>query len=697
MWASVSCGVDGESCRSVAKKRKTECLESSRKKVSKHDDKLASSQRQDGLNWKVSQLVSMGFEEEVSRFSLQTCGFDIQRAIAFIMRQKNVADRAMAKKRDGGKRKQNKRSLHQTDRVVVKRKKNHTNETAEEKRKRLREKLFASHCKDLTKLFERLKRQDVYGHFLLPVTEDVDPEYAAHISNPMDFQTIGNKINNKDYIILNDVKFSKCHRIDWAKLRADLDLICNNAIEYNEFENVSGNVHKEALKLKKLVDEAVSNKEIKHREEIKALVTEEELDQLQCENKEPAVQREWRKQPFKPRKYEQIMTSEAARCLSEAEKTEVYEALQTSMNGPPPPDDKICSNNPSYKKAETLSWLIETDDGKGGKITRLKNPKGYTVDNVTLIEKDVWGIDCYTRKNIVLAIGNHLASEEEKTFFVEKVLLPHINMQASDVAWDMRVALNAISRNIHGNIEEKYVNAADAVVSAVNRWEDHNFRVHPKGKGIICVKEGGIRKDEFINEYQGEVYPAWQWNERENAIEMLAAKQVNKDVLPDFWNIQLERHVNDPGGHDVLTIDPSRCANFASRLSHSCKPNCQTICVAVNNRYMVAMYSIRPIRKGEELTFDYNAVTASEREFSLAACLCGSVNCRGSFLYLTKTSGYHEIIKKQHTPIQRFGMLVKACMKKTDHSNPAKDDGSGGIEDEDHEYDKKKIKSYEKA
>ena len=27
-----SCGVDGESCRSVAKKRKTECLESSRKK-----------------------------------------------------------------------------------------------------------------------------------------------------------------------------------------------------------------------------------------------------------------------------------------------------------------------------------------------------------------------------------------------------------------------------------------------------------------------------------------------------------------------------------------------------------------------------------------------------------------------------------------------------------------------------------------
>ena len=55
-----------------------------------------------------------------------------------------------------------------------------------------------------------------------------------------------------------------------------------------------------------------------------------------------------------------------------------------------------------------------------------------------------------------------------------------------------------------------------------------------------------------------------------------------------------------------------------------------------------------------------------------------------------KDIGISRNYQKHHTPIQRFGMLVKACMKKTDHSNPVKDDGSGGIEDEDHEYDKKK-------
>ena len=64
---------------------------------------------------------------------------------------------------------------------------------------------------------------------------------------------------------------------------------------------------------------------------------------------------------------------------------------------------------------------------------------------------------------------------------------------------------------------------------------------------------------------------------------------------------------------------------------------------------MVAMYSIRSITKGEELTFDYNAVTASKREFSLAACLCGSVNCRGSFLYLTKTKMMNNAIKYEES------------------------------------------------
>ena len=58
-------------------------------------------------------------------------------------------------------------------------------------------------------------------------------------------------------------------------------------------------------------------------------------------------------------------------------------------------------------------------------------------------------------------------------------------MQDSDVE-GMESSTGCHQQNIHGNIEEKYVNAANAVVSAVNRWEDHNFRVHPKGKGSFA-------------------------------------------------------------------------------------------------------------------------------------------------------------------------------------------------------------------
>ena len=180
---------------------------------------------------------------------------------------------------------------------------------------------------------------------------------------------------------MNDPSHHICNRVDWRKFHRDFSLIFTNAIEYNPYENVHGNIHKEAIKLKKSLDEVISSKEAKHLEEIKALVTEEELDLLQLKNKEPAVQREWRKQPFEPRAYENISESEAARCLSQAEKRNVYETLKTTMNGPPPPDDKICSNNPSYKKSEVLSWLIEVDDGNGGKKTCLKNPKGYLLVN----------------------------------------------------------------------------------------------------------------------------------------------------------------------------------------------------------------------------------------------------------------------------------------------------------------------------
>jgi len=70
----------------------------------------------------------------------------------------------------------------------------------------------------------------------------------------------------------------------------------------------------------------------------------------------------------------------------------------------------------------------------------------------------------------------------------------------------------------------------------------------------------------------------------------------------------LERHKDDPDGYDVLFIDPINKGNYSSRFSHSCDPNCGTITTIANGKYCVAMYALKPISCGEELTFDYFSV-----------------------------------------------------------------------------------------
>jgi SET domain-containing protein len=56
---------------------------------------------------------------------------------------------------------------------------------------------------------------------------------------------------------------------------------------------------------------------------------------------------------------------------------------------------------------------------------------------------------------------------------------------------------------------------------------------------------------------------------------------------------------------------------FASRMSHSCTPNCQAVVMACGGRLTIAVYTLRHVHPGEELTFDYASVTESEREFRL--------------------------------------------------------------------------------
>ena len=119
----------------------------------------------------------------------------------------------------------------------------------------------------------------------------------------------------------------------------------------------------------------------------------------------------------------------------------------------------------------------------------------------------------------------------------------------------------------------------------------------------------------------------------------LTVQTLSKE-LPDFYNIMFERHRNDPDGYDMLMVDPIIKGAFSSRLSHSCTPNCSTVMHVVDGRYSIGMFAIRDIKYGEELCFDYNSVTESEKEFEAAVCLCGTMRCHGRFLSLQQAKQF---------------------------------------------------------
>jgi len=78
-----------------------------------------------------------------------------------------------------------------------------------------------------------------------------------------------------------------------------------------------------------------------------------------------------------------------------------------------------------------------------------------------------------------------------------------------------------------------------------------------------------------------------------------------------------------------LTIDAGVKGNSIRFMNHSCDPNCETY-VEVDR---VFVHARRPIRPGEELTYDYNLQPGDPSDSPDAyACKCGSKTCRGTMI-----------------------------------------------------------------
>ena len=131
------------------------------------------------------------------------------------------------------------------------------------------------------------------------------------------------------------------------------------------------------------------------------------------------------------------------------------------------------------------------------------------------------------------------------------------------------------------------------------------------GKGVFAKRK--IPKGSRIIEYKGK---------RRKILDLLAEQSESHRANPYIFHL-----------HESVVIDGATRGNDARFINHSCEPNCEAY--TFDDR--VYIYASRDIRRGEELTFDYQlrpALSGTEimQDDENYRCNCGSARCRGTML-----------------------------------------------------------------
>lgn len=345
---------------------------------------------------------------------------------------------------------------------------------------------------------------------------------------------------------------------------------------------------------------------------------------------------------------------------------------------------------PSMKAHSGLELDLSTE--------KLRTPLRLGVD---VEERPLWGMDCFTREAILASISGvaWYAGDENRPRRVEYLqqrFLPKLHTLGAD-GWDASRVAQCVLDDAIKNGEKHTAMASRALLRVIAecdddyarapapkkkkansttttgevKAEDHTeeiveshdprarrerFRIHPKGTGVVCINPNGLKAGTFVNHYIGEIYSPWKWYERQDAIK----KCYPGMELPSFFNITLERPPHDDRGRHVSFVEAMHKGCFASRLSHSCEPNCQTVTFAKGGKLTLGMFTTQDIAYGEEMTWDYSCITESAEEYRTGFCLCSSPTCRGSFLTYSGSGAFTAVVNKKHAFLHRNAILFKA-------------------------------------
>lgn len=126
-------------------------------------------------------------------------------------------------------------------------------------------------------------------------------------------------------------------------------------------------------------------------------------------------------------------------------------------------------------------------------------------------------------------------------------------------------------------------------------------------RGLFAAKR--IPENEYVIQYLGELVRKKESTRRANSQHDLS----HTENVGAVYIFELD---------DKTDIDGNFDWNIARLANHSCSPNCE----AQNVEGEIWLVSLKEIKRGEELTFDYGYALEHWKDHP---CLCGSDNCVG--------------------------------------------------------------------
>jgi len=177
----------------------------------------------------------------------------------------------------------------------------------------------------------------------------------------------------------------------------------------------------------------------------------------------------WKTSPFGLRQYDPIKEYVATKNISEEEGQKMLEQLKTPLQG----YLGLAYNYDDHSLAE--EWMVvfqdrQTERATADEVIRIQteglmeimiqNVQDRVLTEAQILEKaplqlgkdiieiPVWGIDCYTRRMVEISIEDRVPKYERDfstvNDFIEHCLLPAINAQPSDRAFNMYYATISI-------------------------------------------------------------------------------------------------------------------------------------------------------------------------------------------------------------------------------------------------------------